>query len=60
MHCVLELVNLLYWKPVPTKGSQGEVIRAQMATLTRKNPGRAGRSRAMKRRLWEGGHTDSD
>jgi len=44
MHCVLELVNLLYWDPVPTKGSQGETIQAQLTTLNRRNPGRAGRS----------------
>jgi hypothetical protein len=26
MHLTIELVDLIYWKPVPTKGSQGEAI----------------------------------
>ena len=26
IHLTVELVDLLYWKPVPTKGSQGEAV----------------------------------
>ncbi|KAF8809017.1 hypothetical protein BYT27DRAFT_7284830 [Phlegmacium glaucopus] len=29
MHCTIKLVNLLYWQPVPKKGSQGEKVIAQ-------------------------------
>ena len=43
MHHVIELVDLLYWVPVPTKGSKGEAILAERAALKRKNPGRSGR-----------------
>jgi hypothetical protein len=41
---VVELVDLLYWEPVPTKGSKGYAILAKRAHLKRKNPERAGRS----------------
>ena len=44
MRRVVELVNLLYWVPVPTKGSKGYAILAERALLKRKNPERAGRS----------------
>jgi hypothetical protein len=44
MRRVVELVDLLYWAPVPTKGSKGEEIRAERMLLKRKNPERAGRS----------------
>ena len=42
MRRVVELVDLLYWVPVPTKGSKGYTIK--LARLKRKNPERAGRS----------------
>jgi hypothetical protein len=44
MRRVVELVDLLYWEPVPTKGSKGYAILAKRAHLKRKNPERAGRS----------------
>lgn len=44
MRRVVELVDLLYWVPVPTKGSKGYTILAERALLKRKNPERAGRS----------------
>ena len=44
MRCVIELVDLLYWKPVPYKGSKGDEILAQRALLKRKKPERTGTS----------------
>ena len=44
MHRVIDLVNVLYWVPVPTEGSKGEAIRAKLAPQKCKNPERAGRS----------------
>ena len=44
MRRVVELVNLLYRAPVPTKGSKGYAIRAERALLKRKNSDMAGRS----------------
>jgi len=44
MRRVVELVDLLYWKPKPTKGSKGDAIVAERMLLKRKNPERAGRS----------------
>ena len=38
---VIELVDLLFWVPAPTKGSAGEALRARRAPLKRKNPERA-------------------
>ena len=43
MHRVIELVSLLYWVPVPTKGSKGHTIFAERGHLKRKHPERAGR-----------------
>lgn len=43
MRCVSELVDLLYWVPVPTKGSKGHTILAERALLKRKHRERAGR-----------------
>jgi len=40
MHHVIELVNLLYWVPVPTKGSKGYAF---MALLESNNPERTAR-----------------
>jgi hypothetical protein len=40
MHLTVELVNLLYWIPVPTKGSQGEVELAEMIKYCQINPPR--------------------
>ncbi|KAF8801382.1 hypothetical protein BYT27DRAFT_7115088, partial [Phlegmacium glaucopus] len=44
MRRVVELVDLLYWIPVPMEGSKGHAILAERALLKRKNPERAGRS----------------
>lgn len=44
IHHVVELVDLLYWVPVPTKGLKGYMILAERALLKHKNPERAGRS----------------
>jgi hypothetical protein len=44
LHRVVDLVDLLYWMPVPTKGSKGCAMQAERALLKRKNPERAGRS----------------
>jgi hypothetical protein len=44
MRRVVELVDLLYWDPVPTKGSKGYTMLAERSLLKRKNPERAGRS----------------
>ena len=30
MHLTIKLVDLLYWEPVPTKGSQGEAVYFEM------------------------------
>jgi hypothetical protein len=38
MRRVVELVDLLYWAPVPTKGSKGEAILAERALLRHNNP----------------------
>jgi hypothetical protein len=38
MHLTIELVDLLYWKPVPTKGSRGEALLAKRVNTSRKNP----------------------
>jgi hypothetical protein len=44
MRRVVELVDLLYWVPVPTKGSKGSAILAEWALLKCKSPERARRS----------------
>jgi hypothetical protein len=44
MYRVGELVDRLYWVPVPTKGSKGYAILAERALRKRKYPERAGRS----------------
>lgn len=35
IHLTVELVDLLYWKPVPTKGSQGEAVFTERMKLQR-------------------------
>ncbi|OBZ66139.1 hypothetical protein A0H81_13737 [Grifola frondosa] len=55
MHHTMELVELLYWKPVPTKGSAGEqeVARTLQHDMTQKRnlsqSGRSGPVRSTKR-----------
>ena len=44
MRRVVELVDLLYWVPVPTEGSKGYAMQTQRAFMKRKNPERAARS----------------
>ena len=43
MHRTMELIDLVYWEPVATKGSLGEQILAKRIAHRRKNPGRYGR-----------------
>jgi hypothetical protein len=43
MHRTMHLVGLLYWKPVPAKGSEGAKVVAQRLASRRKNPLRATR-----------------
>jgi len=43
MRRTIELVGLLYWRPTPAKGSEGERVLAQKLARGRKNPGRAAR-----------------
>ncbi len=43
MYLTVELVDLIYWRPVPTKGSQGEVF-AEMIKRRQRNPPRTMRS----------------
>jgi len=43
MQLTIELVDLLYWKPVPTKGSSGEAVFAEMIKYRRRNPPRTTR-----------------
>ena len=40
MHRTTELIDLVYWEPVPTKGSHGEEALAQRIARRRQNPGR--------------------
>jgi hypothetical protein len=40
MHLTVELVDLLYWNPVPTKGSQGEVEFAKIMKYCQRSPPR--------------------
>ena len=44
MRRIIELVDLLYWAPVPTKGSKGYTIVAERALLKREKSEEAGRS----------------
>ena len=44
MRRTMDLVDLLYWKPVPKKGSQGAKVMAKRLAGQRKNPSRAARS----------------
>jgi hypothetical protein len=44
MRRVVELVDLLYWMPVPMKGLKGSVILAERALLKCKSPERTRRS----------------
>ncbi len=44
MRRTMGLVDLLYWKPVPKKGSRGEEVMAKRLAGRRKNPQRAARS----------------
>lgn len=37
MHRIIELIDLLYWAPVPKKGSKGEAILARRVLLKRQN-----------------------
>jgi hypothetical protein len=41
MRRVIELIELIYWEPAPTKGSAGEALLAERASLKRKYPERA-------------------
>jgi len=41
MHRTMALVNLLYWKPAPTKGSKGEKVLAKRLCHRRQNASRA-------------------
>lgn len=43
MRRTIELVDLLYWVPTPTKGSEGEKVLAKNLALSRRNPGRSSR-----------------
>ncbi len=43
MNRTIELMKLLYWVPVPTKGSQGEKLLAEELASTRKNLARGAR-----------------
>jgi len=38
MHLTVELVHLLYWNPVPTKGSPGEVVFVERMRRCQKYP----------------------
>jgi hypothetical protein len=40
MKRTMELVELIYWEPIPRKGSNGEKIAANWGTDRRQNPGR--------------------
>ena len=40
MHLTVELVHLLYWKPVPTKGSPGETVFARKMSESQSKLGR--------------------
>jgi hypothetical protein len=44
MHRTADLIDLLYWTPVPTKGSKGEAIAARIQASRRRNSGRAARA----------------
>lgn len=37
MRRVVELVDLLYWVPVPTEGSKGHAVQTQRLSMKRKN-----------------------
>ncbi|KAK2464686.1 hypothetical protein APHAL10511_003262 [Amanita phalloides] len=43
MRRTMDFVDLLYWVPVPTKGSKGEAITAHVQALRRQNEGRSAR-----------------
>jgi len=43
MSRTMELVHLIYWKPVPTKNSPGEMIAASVMASSRRNHGRVAR-----------------
>lgn len=43
MHSTMELIQLVYWEPVPTKGSHGEKVLAQIIAHRLQNPGRFAR-----------------
>jgi hypothetical protein len=49
MHRTITLVDLLYWKPVPEKGSRGEEVVAEMLASRRKNPPRLDPAKAIGR-----------
>ena len=55
----IKLVDILYWKPVPTEGSRGEAVYHKLMEQARKNPERTARpdSEKMKER---GSSKDSD
>jgi hypothetical protein len=44
MRRTVELVDLIYWKAVPTKGSTGEAVLARLQASRRRNSGRASRA----------------
>ena len=43
LHLTVQLVDLLYWKPVPREGSDGEALSAQRIESRRRNPPRSAR-----------------
>ena len=43
MHRTMELIQLVYWEPVPTKGPHRERVLAQIIAHRRQNPGRFAR-----------------
>jgi len=44
MHRTADLIDLLYWRPIPTKGSKGEAIAARIQASRRRNSGRAAKA----------------
>jgi hypothetical protein len=44
MYRTADFIDLLYWRPVPTKGSKGEAIMARIQDGRRRNDGRAARA----------------
>jgi hypothetical protein len=44
MHRTVDLIDLLSWTPVPTKGSKGEAIAARIQASRQRNSRRAARA----------------